>query len=208
MPAGLQRLTVECHFQALALPPRQVALVSQSADDAQPVDKGLFHMDLTPWGQIAFTLRGAKGQPETVTGKTACDVERWHHAAAVWDGTELKLYLDGKMAGSRRLLGLTLPASAGLPLVIGPAAAKGADKQADYQGFIAEVAVWSTARGARRGRAGRGEVAGRQRAGPGRPVFAPGSGAGRRGEGQGFGRRGEHSRRAGLHGLEPHADVG
>ena len=148
MPAGLQRLTVACRFKALALPPRQVSLVSQSAAEAEPADKGLFRMDLTPRGQIAFTLHGAKGQPETVTGKTACDVERWHHAAAAWDGTELTLYLDGKAAGSRRLIGLTLPAGVGLPLVIGPAAGKNGSKQADYQGFIAEVAVWSTARNA------------------------------------------------------------
>ncbi len=148
MPAGLQRLTVEFRFKALALPPRQVSLVSQLADDAQPVDKGFFHMDLTPRGQIAFTFRGVKGQPETITSKTAWDVERWHHAAAAWDGSELKLYFDGKAIGSRRLSAFTLPANVGLPLVIGPAAARSGDKQADYQGFIGEVAVWSTARGA------------------------------------------------------------
>ena len=61
MPAGLQRLTVACRFKALALPPRQVSLVSQSAAEAEPADKGLFRMDLTPRGQIAFTLHGGQG---------------------------------------------------------------------------------------------------------------------------------------------------
>ncbi|MGO8689129.1 MAG: LamG domain-containing protein [Thermoguttaceae bacterium] len=147
-PTGLQQLTVELRFKALALPPWELPLLSQTADDETAVDKGLFHMDLTSRGQVAFSLRGTKGLPETVTSKTACVVERWHHAAATWDGAELKLYVDGKAAGGRKLADFTLPASASIPLVIGPAAAKRGRVQADFHGFLGEVAVWSTARGA------------------------------------------------------------
>lgn len=74
-PTGLQQLTVELRFKALVLPPWELPLLSQTADDETAVDKGLFHMDLTSRGQVAFSLRGTKGLPETVTGKTPCVVD-------------------------------------------------------------------------------------------------------------------------------------
>jgi hypothetical protein len=146
MPTGLQQFTVELRFKALALPPWEVPLVSQTADDEQPVEKGLFHMDLTPRGQIAFSLR-AKGAAETLTSKTTCDLDRWHHAAATWDGADLKLYLDGKTAGTRHVSDFSLPPAVEIPLAIGPVATKSGRRQGDYQGFLGEVALWSTARG-------------------------------------------------------------
>ena len=79
-PTGLQQLTVELRFKALVLPPWELPLLSQTADDETAVDKGLFHMDLTSRGQVAFSLRGTKGLPDRGHQQAPCIIERWHHA--------------------------------------------------------------------------------------------------------------------------------
>jgi hypothetical protein len=44
-----------------------------------------FHVSVNDWDRIA------------VNGPTSVAADQWHHVAAIYDGRELKLYLDGQL---------------------------------------------------------------------------------------------------------------
>ncbi len=55
-------------------------------------------------GTVEFVCKGVKPQPYVV-GKTSIDNGQWHHLAGVYDGGKLKLYVDGKLDGSKNAWG-------------------------------------------------------------------------------------------------------
>lgn len=55
-------------------------------------------------GTVEFVCKGIKPQPYVV-GKTSIDDGQWHHLAGVYDGAKLKLYVDGKLDGSKNAWG-------------------------------------------------------------------------------------------------------
>ncbi len=55
-------------------------------------------------GTVEFVCSGIKPQPYVV-GKTSIDDGQWHHLAGVYDGGKLKLYVDGKLDGTKNAWG-------------------------------------------------------------------------------------------------------
>ena len=54
--------------------------------------------------RLHFTLN-FDGRVESITGANLLEVNTWYHAAAVYDGAEMRLYLNGSLAASRRVNG-------------------------------------------------------------------------------------------------------
>ncbi len=71
--------------------------------------------------------------------KTFSEVNKWMHVAVTYNGTDLKVYLDGKLEGkgSKRKGALKEP----LDLYVG-----GSSKKAGFTGLIDDVRVWTKAR--------------------------------------------------------------
>lgn len=146
VPRHADQITVEVRFKTSTRIRQPVRLVSRWSDDPAAKDKGVFRLGLKPWTQIAFSLRDDKGQVRAIAGRGAWQDGKWHHAAGTWDGSVLRVYLDGKVIAASKLTGFGAPGVSGLPLRIGPAAAKRARRPTVFEGFLSDVAVWSTAR--------------------------------------------------------------
>ncbi len=90
-------------------------------------------------GQKVRLVAGNK----TVSGLTNVTGDAWHHVAGVWDGTNLRVYLDG-VQDNTLAEAPTLAANA-LPLRIGAQQAGGGSQ---FTGFIDEVVLYRRARSA------------------------------------------------------------
>jgi hypothetical protein len=87
------------------------------------------------------------GQNYPVSGATPIQMNVWHHAAATYDGSTWKLYLDGVQDGT------SMPANAPQPradslqhFAIGTAMNSSGTASGRFQGVIDEVRVWNIAR--------------------------------------------------------------
>src|SRR5215210_4085529 len=58
-------------------------------------DDGGFALRLTPGGQLLFSTIRNGNSNAFVIGKTTVTAGEWHHVAGVFDGSQLKIYLDG-----------------------------------------------------------------------------------------------------------------
>lgn len=67
------------------------------------------------------------------------EVGVWHHVACTYDGSEMIIYVDGVVAGSRTVTRVIMPSSS--PLFIG----QRYTQSERFKGMIDEVAVWSEA---------------------------------------------------------------
>jgi len=74
------------------------------------------------------------GQP--VTGVTAIANQAWHHVAGVFDGNQLRVYLDGMLDGSTPSMNAPAPGTASLKI-----GARGDDAAFRFNGLIDEVRV-------------------------------------------------------------------
>src|SRR4029450_8900023 len=90
--------------------------------------------------QLAFrTQRGLEFQE--LGGSTPLELNRWYHAAAVFDGSQKLLYLDGVLDASAPL---SEPIEANdFPVVIG---ANAAQTNRAFRGQMDSVRLWSSAR--------------------------------------------------------------
>lgn len=85
-------------------------------------------------------LSWKNGSSQTVTGTTALPNNEWHHVAAIYDGTTVKLYIDGiEDAAENR----TPPIITNESFFI--AAAGNITPQNHFKGHIDEVRIWDTA---------------------------------------------------------------
>jgi hypothetical protein len=67
---------------------------------------------------LFFGLTGASGQPQSIDTNTSLALNEWHHVAGTWDGSTMRLYLDGNEIGSAPFTGpIGYPASN--PVIIG-----------------------------------------------------------------------------------------
>ena len=67
------------------------------------------------------------------------EVGVWHHVACTYDGSEMIIFVDGVVAGSRSVTRVIMPSSS--PLFIG----QRYTQSERFKGIIDEVAVWSEA---------------------------------------------------------------
>ena len=144
LPDDAAKLTIECRFKALDKLKQSVNLVSQWGGLPNDPDPGCFFLGLTSTQQILFGLRNQQNVTKTVTGGS-WKIGTWYHLAAVWNGEQAALYLDGKPVATQKLADLGPLASSKLPLVLGPPAAK-ERRPAFFEGFLSDVAIWNTAR--------------------------------------------------------------
>jgi hypothetical protein len=81
-----------------------------------------------------------------VNGKTNVNDGQWHHVAAVYDGKDLSLYVDGKVDGtaSVKTSGYLIPTN-NYPVLIGENAQS---TGRNFNGQIDDVRIWSKARSA------------------------------------------------------------
>ncbi len=107
----------------------------------QASDYGIFVSD----GRLEFSVFLGQAYAAAKSGTPVLEAGRWHHAAGVFDGSEVRLYLDGRLidkvaaSGKRK----TKP----LPLVIG-ADVDGPERpvMSHFRGMIDGVRLSSTAR--------------------------------------------------------------
>ncbi|MCX4471599.1 NEW3 domain-containing protein [Micromonospora sp. NBC_01655] len=93
-----------------------------------------------PGGRInALTLGGA-GQLASVEGQTVVTPDTWHHVAAVYDGSTITVYLDGRLDGSAATK--VNPTDGAGSLKLG---ARGDDAGTRLAGLLDEVAVYDHA---------------------------------------------------------------
>jgi hypothetical protein len=146
LPENATQLTVELRFKALERLLQPVKLVSRWSDAPGAADRGSFYLGFNSTSQLVLGLRNAQGIVKTVAGG-AWRPGAWHHAAAVWNGDEAVIYLDGKPVMTQKIPDLGPLAPTALPLVVGQPPEKDR-KPAFFEGFVGDVAVWSTARDA------------------------------------------------------------
>ena len=72
------------------------------------------------------------------------EINRWHHIAGVFDGAELRLYLDGRQIGATPAAGVRTTNE--LPLMIGADPNGRGLPQSVFDGLIDEVRISTTAR--------------------------------------------------------------
>lgn len=100
-------------------------------------------------GTMQFLLRVDNDRPafwisngalRSVNGSTVVPLNTWTHLAGVWDGSELRVYINGVLDGTATITGGTLVSSAN-PVRIGANLLSEA-----FTGRIDEVRIWRTAR--------------------------------------------------------------
>lgn len=113
LPADLTltALTLECWVRPWRLEGRQGIITQFSVPDA--CGFGLFIDDGLP---AVYFGDGAFVDAQFRRGKTLLEFHRWHHLAAVWDGSAVKLWVDGQLDGRWPFAGPLRPGSAPLHL--------------------------------------------------------------------------------------------
>ncbi len=95
----------------------------------------------TEKGRIRFVLDMMEESPSILMGKTELPSATWVHIAATFDGSRLKIYLNGEVDGSLERAGPICISSANLKIGY-----KDYPSQRDYfQGVIDEVRIYSRA---------------------------------------------------------------
>ncbi|MEM9801572.1 MAG: LamG-like jellyroll fold domain-containing protein [Planctomycetota bacterium] len=101
---------------------------------------GLFAND----GELAFPVHLDGAYVEPKAGPRRMVAGRWHHVAGVFDGSELRIYLDGTLVG--REAGSGARTRNGLPLVIGGDVRGNGSATSTLDGDVDEVRLSSVAR--------------------------------------------------------------
>lgn len=91
-------------------------------------------------GRVTFATLRNSNEFDYVQGATAMTANVWHHVAGVFDGSQLRVYLDGAADGSKA--STFAPATGTAPVRIG---AKGDDMTMPFNGLIDEARVSAVA---------------------------------------------------------------
>jgi hypothetical protein len=97
-------------------------------------------------GELSFNIAGdSSGIPvswrEVVSTTGALQLNTWHHVAGTFDGQQLKIYIDGILAGTRAFPGTIVP-STDYSLKIGKLADDNQPDTRYWAGQIDEVRIW------------------------------------------------------------------
>ncbi len=99
-------------------------------------------------GQLSFNIAGVSGSPvgwkEVISPAGALLLDTWQHVAGVFDGTVMKIYINGQPAGSLSFAG-TIAVSSGIKPRIGALADTTWGMSRYFSGMIDEVRVWNRA---------------------------------------------------------------
>src|SRR5688500_12371521 len=82
-----------------------------------PGTGGGYEFSITNTGKVRLDLYQSHNQYTTAIGSTTITANAWHHVAGVWDGNQMRVYLNGVLDGS--LWTTNGPASGNSPLKIG-----------------------------------------------------------------------------------------
>lgn len=101
---------------------------------------GGFALRLSSTGKVQLSTVRNNQEFDYVEGSTTVSPHVWHHVAGVFDGTQLRVYLDGKLDGSKS--SLLIPAAGTTDLHIG---ARAGDATYKFNGLIDEARLTSAA---------------------------------------------------------------
>lgn len=90
---GGDELTIEAWFKPASFPGGHPPIARKGS-----VPESGWGFD-TPGGKIRGFVYTAPGDPVVVQGTTPMKVDIWHHLAMVYDGSEIRIYLDGELEG-------------------------------------------------------------------------------------------------------------
>ncbi|GEM_PF-3555176 len=93
-------------------------------------------------GTISFNLGTTVGWREAVSPANSMQLNRWHHVAGTYDGTQIRVYVDGVQKGFTNFTG-TMAAST-YDMTIGQSAYHTASSR-PFEGWIDEVRMWEQA---------------------------------------------------------------
>lgn len=96
---------------------------------------------MTKGGKVQTGFESAAGKDHFITSSSRYDDGRWHYAVATYDGSTLRLYIDGFLVASRLALGVTPDSSSILPVRIG---ANSLVLDGFFIGNIDEIRIWNT----------------------------------------------------------------
>lgn len=119
---------------------RQMGIVSKLRTDGGPSSGyGLLLSD----GKLIFRIYGKDGAlKEVMSDSSVVPAGAWHHVSATYDGTTLRLYVDGSAKGTKPVAAADIEYSNEGDLYIGRAA--GANGY--FKGSLCEVRIWDLAR--------------------------------------------------------------
>lgn len=92
LPGG-DELTIEAWFKPASFPGGHPPIARKGS-----VPESGWGVD-TPGGKIRGFVYTAPSDPVVVQGTTPMKVDTWHHLAMVYDGSEIRIYLDGELEG-------------------------------------------------------------------------------------------------------------
>ena len=104
------------------------------------VDDGGYGLRLSSSGKLQFFTQRNSSAYDILTGSTTVTTGVWHHVAGVFDGTQMRIYLNGVLDGSKA--STLAPAAGTVSLKIG---ARGNDVAYTFNGLIDEARVTAAA---------------------------------------------------------------
>ncbi len=129
------QLTVSAWIKKISSTPDRVILHRRRGTDVSD-DFKLSMTGLRPDFHINF---------QSAASPTNIPLNTWVHLVGTYDGTNIRIYVDGVLQGTTSAPGITFPGQAvGNPIVFG-AELEGANYQGYLDGHISEAAIWSRA---------------------------------------------------------------
>ena len=95
-------------------------------------------------GGVPSFLVHLDGRYISVRARTNLETERWHHLAGVFDGSELRLFVDGRCVA--RALGSGSRTRNALPLLLGADVDRNGNPTSPFDGLIDDVRISTVAR--------------------------------------------------------------
>lgn len=133
--------SVEVWFSTTATGTR--ALVMYDNSGVVPGNATRFFMFYLSNGNVIFNPFNSGGTYVTLTSPLAYNDGIWHHAVGTWDGTTVRLYVDGSQVNSTALSG-TSPTGGNWPLTLATGCNGAVGNYIQYSGSLDEVAVYGT----------------------------------------------------------------
>ncbi len=129
-------VTVEAWFKTNVNTATQ-SIVARFGDP--PNNDGGYLIYLTNTGKLLFATLRNGGDSDGIIGSTTVSTGVWHHVAGVFDGTQLRVYLDGTLDGSKS--STFAPVTGTQFLRIGAAGTAASGVYTFFNGLVDEVRV-------------------------------------------------------------------